>query len=165
MPSVARRADPRSAPMPRGTLSVDVGAPCETVFDLVHDYGRRLEWDTMLSEARLLGGAATAEVGVRSRCVGTWKSGSLPMETEYVQFVRGRVAAVKLTNHPPFFHSFAATIRHEPIGQASSRVTYIYSFQARPRFLGPVIGALISRQVRARLNSLRHYLEQIATRS
>ena len=146
--------------MPRHTLSVDVGVACETAFDLVHDYGRRLEWDTMLSAAHLLSGATTADVGVRSRCVGTWKSGFLPVETEYVQFVRGRVAAVKLTNHPPFFHSFAATIRHEPIGQASSRVTYIYSFQARPRSLEPVIDALISCEVRARLNSLRHFLEQ-----
>jgi hypothetical protein len=145
--------------MPRRTLSIDVGVPCETVFDLVHDYGRRLEWDTMLSAAHLLSGATAAGVGVRSRCVGTWKSGFLPMETEYVQFVRGHVAAVKLTNHPPFIDSFAATIRHEPIGQASSRVMYIYSFQARPRFLEPVINALISREVRARLNSLRHYLE------
>jgi hypothetical protein len=136
---------------------VEVDASCETVFDLIHDYGRRLSWDTMLSQARLLGGAAAAGVGVRTRCVGNWKSGFLAMETEYVQFIRARVSAVKLTNHPPFFRSFAATIQHEATGQASSRVTYIYSFRAHP-ILEPIMDASIAHEVRARLDSLRDYL-------
>jgi hypothetical protein len=33
-------------------------------------------------------------LGVRSRCVGTWKGAFLAVETEYIQFERGRVAAV-----------------------------------------------------------------------
>ena len=38
---------------------------CETAFDLVHDYGQRLAWDTLLSAAYLEGGAARAglEIG------------------------------------------------------------------------------------------------------
>jgi hypothetical protein len=137
---------------------VEVDAPCEAVFDLIHDYDRRLSWDSMLSEARLLAGASVAGVGVRSRCVGTWRSGFLAMETEYVQFVRGRVSAVKLTNHPPFFREFAATIQHEALGPRSSRVTYIYSFRARPSFLEPIMNAWIAREVQSRLDSLRVYL-------
>ena len=42
------------------TLSVDVSADAATAFDLIHNYDRRLEWDSMLSEARLLGGATQA---------------------------------------------------------------------------------------------------------
>src|SRR5262245_33788851 len=141
--------------MPRGSVSIEVDAPAEVVFDLIHDYGRRLEWDRMLSEARLLGGAAAAGVGVRSLCVGTWRSAYLPMETEYVTFERGRVAAVKLTNRPALFDRFAATIRHEAVDGGLSRVTYMYSFHARPRALAlllePIMNRMLTREIRWRL--------------
>ena len=129
----------------------------------MHDYGRRLEWDSMLSQARLLDGATAATVGVRSRCVGTWKGAFLVLETEYIQFERGRVAAVTLTNRPMFFDRFAATIRHDAIGEARSRTTYIYSFRARPRFLAPllepIMRRMLGREVHARLRSLRAFVE------
>jgi hypothetical protein len=149
--------------MPRGSYSIEIGASCEAVFDLVHDYERRLEWDSMLSRASLLAGATAAQVGVRSLCVGTWKGGFLPLETEYVRFERGRVAAVKLTNRPPFFGRFAATIKHTALADDRSRTTYIYSFRARPRFLAPVLEPImkrmLAREVRARLEALRKFLE------
>lgn len=40
-------------------VAVEMPAPAEDVFDLLHDYGRRLEWDTLLRAARLEG-ATTA---------------------------------------------------------------------------------------------------------
>ena len=154
--------------MRRGSHAIEIGASCRVVFDAVHDYEHRLEWDSMLSQARLLAGATAAEVGVRSRCVGTWKGAFLGVETEYVTCERGRVAAVKLTNRPMFFDRFAATIRHEPLGEARSRTTYIYSFRARPRFfallLEPVMQWMIAREVRDRLRSLRSFLEQKESR-
>lgn len=149
--------------MPRESVSIVIDAPCEAVFDLIHDYSCRLTWDTMLSEARLLGGATAAGIGVRTLCVGTWRSLYLALETEYVQFVPGQVAAVKLTNRPPLFEHFAATIRHEAVDEGSSRVTYIYFFQARPRFLAPVLepvmNLMLKREVQQRLRSLRRFLE------
>jgi hypothetical protein len=149
--------------VPREKLSIEIDAPCDVVFELVHDYGRRLQWDSMLCEARLLDGATCAGPGVRSRCVGTWRGGFTPMETEYSQFDPGRVAAVKLTNRPPFFERFAATIRHDGLGGSRSRVTYIYSFGVRPRFLAPllepIMNVLLRREVRNRLRSLRTFLE------
>lgn len=144
--------------MPRRSISTEVPATPEAVFDLIHDYGRRLEWDSMLSEARLLGGAVAAGVGVRSLCVGTWRSAYLPVETEYVSFERGRVAAVKLTNRPPLFDRFGATIKHEALPEGRSSVTYIYWFCARPRALAPVLEPILQRmldrEVRRRLNAL-----------
>lgn len=150
--------------MPQKSISIEIGASCETVFDAVHDYGRRLEWDSMLSQARLLAGATAARVGVRSLCVGTWRGAFQAMETEYIRFERGKVAAVKLTNRPALFHRFAATIKHHPIDRARSRTTYVYSFQARPRLLAPLLeplmDALIAREVRGRLRSLRDFVER-----
>jgi hypothetical protein len=150
--------------MPRDTQSIEIRATCDAVFDLVHDYDRRLEWDSMLSRAMLLNGATNADAGVRSLCVGTWKGAFLGVETEYIRFERGRVAAVKLTNRPLWFDHFAATIRHERIDDARSRTTYIYSFRARPRllapFIEPIMRLLITREVRTRLQSLRRHLER-----
>jgi hypothetical protein len=149
--------------MRRQSSSIEISASCEAVFDVVHDYERRLQWDTMLSQARLLAGARAAQVGVRSRCVGTWKSAFLALETEYVRFERGRVAAVRLTNRPPFFSRFAATIKHDALDAGSSRTTYIYSLRARPRFLAPLLEPLlrimIAREVRGRLRALRDFVE------
>ncbi len=150
--------------VPRGVVAVEIEAPAEAVFDLIHDYGCRLEWDTMLRAARLLDGATRAGLGVRSVCTGTWRSLFLALETEYVRFEPGRVAAVKLTNRPPFFERFAATLRHEPLVAGRSRTTYIYFFQARPRCLAPLLEPLMNvmlrRETRQRLRSLRDYLER-----
>lgn len=149
--------------MPRESLSIEINAPGTAVFEVIHDYDCRLEWDTMLREARLLNGATAAGPGVRSRCVGTWKGAFLPLETEYIRFEPGRVAAVTLTNRPPFFDHFAATIRHDPINASRSRTTYTYFFRARPHFLAqflePIMNMMLKREVRNRLRALRHFLE------
>jgi len=152
--------------MPRGSASVEVNAPCGVVFDVLHDYSLRLKWDTMLSEARLLEPALVAAKGVRSLCVGTWRSAFIPMETEYISFRPGEVAAVRLTNQPPLFEHFAASIRHTVLDAGRSRVTYTYSFRTRPRVLSlliePVVARLMAREVRARLVALRNFVEHLA---
>jgi hypothetical protein len=149
--------------MPKGTLPIEIEASCEAVFALVHDYERRLRWDTLLSEATLLGGAEAAGRGVRTRCVGTWRSGRIALETEYITFEPGRVAAVRLVNRPPLFAQFAATIRHKPLTAGRSLLTYIYSFRARPRWLAfalePILHAALRRETAARLRSLKAFLE------
>ena len=149
--------------MPRETVSVEIAASCTAVFNLIHDYGRRLEWDSLLSKACLLDGATEAGVGVRSLCVGTWRGAYLPLETEYVRFEPGVVTAVKLTNHPPFFDHFAATMRHTALGDNRSRLTYIYYFRTRPQLLAPllepIINRLLKRETQNRLHALRSYLE------
>lgn len=148
--------------MPKAMVSIELDAPCDVVFNVIHNYDCRLEWDSMLREARLLGGATAAGTGVRSRCVGTWRSAFLALETEYVRFEPGQVAAVKLTNRPPFFEEFAATIRHTALDAGRSRARYIYFFRARPRFLAsflePLMNTLLRREVHLRLRSLRRYL-------
>lgn len=150
--------------MPRETFTIEMDAPAEAVFEVFHDYGRRLAWDSMLSRADLLGGATTAGLGVRSLCVGTWQGLFLGLETEYIRFTPGKAAAVKLTNRPPFFEEFAATIKHEDSGDGRSRMTYIYFFKARPRFLAPllepIMKALFKREVRQRLGALRRFMEK-----
>ncbi len=106
----------------------------EEAFDRVHDYDRRLSWDTLLREAYTEGGVAPG-VGVVAVCTGRWFVGGLCFRTEYVSYRRGEVAAVKLVNRPAFFDQWAASIRHEPLGPNRSRIVYTLSFSARPRLL------------------------------
>jgi hypothetical protein len=81
------------------------------------------------------------------------------METVYVSFVPGKVAAVKLVAPQRPFETFAATIRHEPAGEGMSRVTYIYSFSARPRWLTPLVHVPLWLETRRRLRALKRYVE------
>lgn len=149
--------------MPRGSQTIEIKASAQVVFDLVHNYDMRLEWDSMLSEAKLVAGPGVAQTGVLSRCVGNWKCLWLPIEAVYVNFQSGKVAAVKMTNRPLFFQTFAATISHEDLPQQLSRVTYIYSFSSKPRWLAfllePIMNASLRREVKHRLRSLKKFIE------
>src|SRR5262245_60001595 len=58
----------RTPLMPHGEVSAIIPAPCADVFDLVHDYDRRLTWDTLLQEAYLDDGFTRAEKGATSVC-------------------------------------------------------------------------------------------------
>src|SRR5215470_11808295 len=101
--------------MRRGRVSEVIPASSAQVFDLLHDYGRRLEWDTLLSQAYLDDGFTEARKGATSVCVGRRSLGALAFKTVYVSFDRPTVAAVKLVGSPAFFASWAASIRHEEV--------------------------------------------------
>ena len=137
--------------------------PCSAVavFDLLHDYSRRLEWDTLLREARFTRGHTTAGVGATTLCVGKPLFGIIGIETSYLTFTRGVIAAVDMINHPPFFETFAASIRHQDT-EIGSSVTYKFSFRARPRWLRwvfePIMLVVLRHETRHRLKALSRFL-------
>jgi len=137
--------------------------PCSSavVFELLHDYDRRLEWDTLLRAARLTRGHTVAEKGATSLCVGKPFFGLIGVETRYLTFVPGSIAAVEMINRPPFFEHFAASIRHEDVGEGS-RLTYKLNFTARPRFLRwvlhPIMLVALRSETRKRLTALAEFL-------
>lgn len=79
-----------------------VPAGVEPTFDLVHDYPRRLTWDTLLRRAYTVGGAEPAR-GVEAVCSARWRLGGLTFRTRYVTFRRPELAAVVLVGSPPLF--------------------------------------------------------------
>ena len=143
--------------------SIDVRAGADAVFDLIHDYGRRLEWDPFLKEARLLEGASAAGLGVKALCTARNGFGGLAMETVYVSFDRPRVAAVRMTKGPRVLESFAASLRQIEVGPGLTRVTYRFNFATRPRWLrmlaDPLAAFLFLKEVRGRLLALKRHLE------
>jgi hypothetical protein len=151
--------------MAHGEVSDIIPAASAAVFELLHDYERRLEWDTLLSAAYLDDGSERAGKGVTSVCVGRRSLGRLALRTVYVSFDPPRVAAVKMINQPPFFGTWAASIRHHDVDAASSRVTYTYTFTARPRWLRwllePIMGVVFRWETRKRLRALRAHFERL----
>lgn len=71
----------------------------------------------------------------------------------------GHWNACAMVNRPPFFHTWAASIRHEAIDQDTSRITYKFHFTARPRFLRfilePVMQQIFLWETRKRLQALK----------
>ncbi len=149
--------------MPATSVEIDIHATQEDIFDVIHDYSLRLDWDPFLRDAELLGEAAEAGIGVCSRCAARWSVGGLSMETEYISFCRPRVAAVRMTRGPLCFRDFAASIRLISISECTNRVVYRFSFCSAPvwtaRLVDPVLRFLLRRETQQRLVALKKYVE------
>ncbi len=149
--------------MAHGEVSAIIPASSKQVFDLLHDYNRRLEWDTLLQAAYLEDGYLLADKGVTAVCVGRRSLGGLVLKTMYVTFERPTLAAVKMVNKPPFFQSWAASIRHQDVSVNESRITYKFHFTTRPRFLEFILDRLIKEifiwETKKRLRALAAFLE------
>ena len=147
--------------MPHGCVSETIPAISADVFRLLHDYNRRLEWDTLLQDARLCENWTVAQLHATSICTGRWYLGGLSLRTEYVSFNSPNVAAVKMINRPPFFDAFAATIRHRDLNDGSSSIEYKYNFIARPMclrwMLHPIMDTIFRWETRKRLRALRRF--------
>jgi len=147
--------------MPSAAISQAMPCSAEEVFALLHNYSRRLEWDTLLKEARLTRGHTIAEKGATSLCVGKPFFGVIGIETRYLTFTPGVVAAVEMINSPPFFAHFAASIRHQNTEQGSL-LTYRFQFTARPRwlrwFLHPLMRIALAYETKKRLEALSGFL-------
>lgn len=120
--------------MVRQAVPADVG----TTFDLIHDYHRRLTWDTLLRRAYTVDDAPPAR-GVEAVCSARWHLGGFSFRTRYVTFRRPELAAVVLVNSPPLFASWAASIRHHPLPGGHSEVVYTLTFSCRPARLAPLL--------------------------
>jgi hypothetical protein len=144
------------------SLSEEMPAGSEEVFDLLHDYDQRLTWDTLLSAAYLTDGHSRAEAGATCVCIGRKALGGIALKTVYVTFDRPRLAAVKMINSPPLFGSWAASIRHDDLGPETSRLIYTWTFSTRPHWMAwllePVMGRIFRWETHKRLRSLRKYL-------
>lgn len=149
--------------MPTIEIKEKIPAAPEAVFDLIHNYKRRLEWDTLLQEAYLEPPFQTAKRGAISVCRGKLLLGGFALRTEYVSFELGKVAAIKMLNQPPFFDSFAASIRHLSIAENLSEVIYKVNFTAKPaplRFiLHPIMSRVFALETRKRLRALKNYFQ------
>lgn len=143
----------------------EMPATAERTFDLIHDYARRLSWDTLLRSAYIDGGGPPGK-GAVAVCTARRMLGGYSFRTRYVTFNRPQVAAIKLEGHPPFFASWAASIRHEPLGPERSLATYTMTFTCKPAWAARVIEPAarwgFRRETARRLAALSAALDQQA---
>ncbi len=70
-----------------------------------------------------------------------------------------------MINLPPLFSTWAASIRHVAEGPAVSRVTYTFSFRARPRWLAwlfePILLRVFRWETGKRLKALAEHFERV----
>jgi len=139
--------------------------PADVAFDVVHDYPNRLCWDTLLREARTVGGATPAR-GVEAVCSARWTLGGLSFRTRYVTFRRPDLAAVTLTSWSPFFAGWAASMRHRDLDGGRSEVVYTLTFTGAPAPLRRPVEIVALRvfrwETRRRLRALAAHLEASA---
>lgn len=149
--------------MPHGEVRDRIPASASAVFELLHDYTRRLEWDTLLQRAFLHDEFPKAAKGAISTCQGRPFLGGIALTTEYIRFARGEVAAIRMLNRPIFFESFAASIRHDAISDSESTITYKFRFTARPKWLRwilhPIMSVVFRFETKKRLSALRQFFE------
>lgn len=147
--------------MPRGYTKVIIPASSEAVFAVLHDYNRRLQWDTLLSDARLCDGWQHAQLHATTMCTGRWYLGGISLKTEYISFKPPAIAAVKMIDRPSLFDRFAATIRHVDLENGESSLEYIYDFRTRPSWLrwllDPLMDVVFRWETKKRLRSLREF--------
>lgn len=147
--------------MAHAVIVQEMPVGCAEVFDLVHDYDRRLEWDTLLRAARLEGTDTPGE-GAVAVCTARRVLGGFSFRTRYVTFRRPELAAITLLDEAPLFARWAASIRHVPLPGGRSEATYTLTFTCRPEWARPIIEplALIAfrYETRRRLRALAAHL-------
>ena len=135
----------------------EVPASCERTFDLIHDYRNRLTWDTLLRRAYTVDDAEPG-VGVEAVCSARWYLSGMSFRTRDGTFRRPELAAVTLVRKPPLFATWAASIRHKPLGENRSEVVYTLTFTCRPKLVEPLALALFRWETRRRLRALAAHL-------
>ena len=151
--------------MAHARVTAVLPASCERAFALLHDYDRRLEWDTLLRAARLEGGGR-AEVDAVAVCTARWMLGGYSFRTRYVTYRPPTLAAVTLFAPTVLFARWSASARHRPLSDGTSELIYTMTFTCRPswarRLVEPLALAAFRFETRRRLRALGAFLERRA---
>ncbi|AKT43296.1 type II toxin-antitoxin system RatA family toxin [Chondromyces crocatus] len=140
--------------------SVEIEAPIAPLFDLMQDYGLRLEWDPFLRSMRFQDGAPEAAVGVR---VWVRAHNGLSMEVEYITLRPPEQVAVNMVRGPAIFRQFSGAWVLKPVTETRTRVTFRYHFALRPEILSPLLDPVarwvMTRDMEQRMAALKKSAE------
>lgn len=152
-----------------------IDAAPEAVWKAIHNYSRRMEWDTMLRRVAVDGVAPTAESPVTSGSEVTqwsrWLAGGVKMIARYDECVPptdecDSVATVQMVAGPWFFRSFHARSVLKRREDGFTRCEASYRFECRPLGLRWIVNRAVTwmfhRETAARWKSLKSYVESQA---
>ncbi len=148
--------------MVHGRLEFLMPARAGAVFDAFHYHHWRAQWDSLVGETRVIGGAPCPFVDAETENAGAGLLAMLSMRTRFVAYDRPRVAAASMVGRSFPFTRWAASMRHQAAGPQTSLLIYTYTFEAGPTalrwLLEPVVKWQFDRQTRRRFGRLREFL-------
>jgi len=130
-----------------------INRPIHLLFNLLHDYDRRLEWDPFLSEAKII----SRKVGIGCIVRSTEKKLGLSMDTEYVSFKPPKLAAIRMIQGPTFLDTFTGTWLLEELSQSETKIRFHYNVVGKPRFISYFLAPLFRYESRRRLKALQKF--------
>lgn len=140
----------------------DMPAPSDVVFDAFHYHVWRARWDSLVGNARVVGGAPCPFVGAETENTGGGLLRALSMRTRFVTFDRPHVAAAAMVGRSFPFSRWAASMRHRDTVPGHSVLVYVYTIEAGPRvlrwLLEPVVAWVFARQTQRRFRRMRAFL-------
>jgi ribosome-associated toxin RatA of RatAB toxin-antitoxin module len=151
--------------MPIVEASATIAALPDAVFAVSQDHYLRLKWDPFLREIKFLGGTTEAIVGGQ---VWVKARNGFAMTVEYRVVQPPTRVAVTMVGGPFFLDQFGGTWSFEPVAGQQTRATFRYSFRTRSPILRPILDPVIrlvfSRDIQARVEGLKTYMEAPPTR-
>jgi hypothetical protein len=140
----------------------DMPAPSGVVFDTFHYHLWRARWDSLVGQARVVGGAPCPFVGAETENTGGGLLRGLSMRTRFVTFDRPHVAAATMVGRSFPFSRWAASMRHRDTAPGHSVLIYVYTIESGPRALRwlmePVVAWVFARQTQRRFARMRTFL-------
>ena len=153
--------------MPHERFEFEMPASAEVVFDAFHHHTWRSQWDSLVRDTRVEGGAAHPEVGLHTYNRGRGLLRLVVMTTRFVSYERPKLAAAVMEGRVFPFARWAASMRHEPMedDDTRSRMVYTYTFETwRPlrRWLDPLVKRAFDRQTLRRFDRMQVFLRRHA---
>ncbi|WP_339088226.1 SRPBCC family protein [Variovorax paradoxus] len=140
----------------------DMPAPSDVVFDAFHHHVWRARWDSLVGNARVVGGAPCPYVGAETENTGGGLLRGLSMRTRFVTFDRPHVAAAHMIGRSFPFSRWAASMRHRDTAPGRSVLIYVYTIESGPRALRwlmePVVARIFMRQTQRRFARMQAFL-------
>ena len=141
--------------------SIEINSSQNNVFEITQNYHVRLEWDSYLTEARLLGDSQSASIGKESYCKN--KLGMV-MISKYISYKSLDVAAVKMIKGPGILKKFSGAWNVKSIGVEESLVTFTYNYELNGKIINKLFGSISAYffgwEMKVRLNYLKKYCER-----
>lgn len=141
-------------------------AGAEVVFDAFHFHRWRGRWDSLVHATHVLDGAPCPFVGATSANSGGGLLRPLSMQTRFIAYEPGRLAAATMVGTAFPFARWAASMRHRPAAGGHSVMVYTYSFDTRPTALRAVMRPLVKLvfdwQTRKRFGRMQRFLARHA---
>jgi len=138
-------------------------ASCDVVFDAFHYHFWRRRWDSLVHATHVLDGSASPFVGAVTANRGGGLLRLLAMQTQFISYQPGRVAAATMRGRSFPFARWAASMRHRPLADGRSVMLYTYRFETSPPVLRwlmePVTRWLFDWQTRRRFRRMQRFLQ------